>query len=650
MKLHILIGIVIAAVLVGAGFLAPQFRSSELKQAEAALEQAMLAQRQLYRYSPSLSRIENLVQPDDLKQALDQNVLDRARDQLQDLQQSYSSEAGQSQRRAQEHGLQTEDVNVVRPDAGALRRAVDAFQSATRQNQQLFTDAAKNAREAGRNGGDTVGVPRVEGMVEYTRAADLLAKAHHLRGRQLRLQDQAVETARQQAIARSFMQQYANMDVTDIVAQLEQDLEDLQRMAFEAGESATNLDDRVRERAQRLADVRAEMNEVRNSLFALEERGFVAGNDQSFSTYRRSFNALNNNLRDLAEQEHALQYGMQRGAEFVGEDLSVAEMRGGQPFLGLQELQRRLDIAQDRSRRLRNAVETIQKHIEFVRNAGRDSEQAESRYADQLDALEASLGNAVEEVVTLAGQAAEKEDAAVKAAQAAERAFGKSQRAIAAWVSEAERVRREKDVDRLNPRLKIITEDPYVEQIGKSAQAAAHMLIARTQVQRFLASQRLANDMATVDDMSPDFVFDVQPYQQTASAARDEGIKALTAAQGIYEQLQSGPAATKWVPQSLLAVTHHLMAVLDAQQTQSHLDNALAAINAAVGERAQSPYLDVQVAFRDYLQKRIAGPAKTGDTSDEDEVWGSEDENIFQEDADAGEEEFFEEEPDGGEG
>ncbi|MBU0638596.1 MAG: hypothetical protein KKB50_07005 [Planctomycetes bacterium] len=595
MKAPIVIGIVIAAAVVAAGFVAPNLRSAQSKTAEQTLVQATKARRQLHRYDTYLPRLQRHAQLATLKEADLEALIEKSQETFDQLNQESSEAVRRLRARDERMGLPPSEVQPFRANASGVRAAIGSVEQLLRDNQALLTQAAQDARSASRDGPTVLGVANAEGMVEYVRAAALLAEAQELR-RQLDTREaRLLALGAEWKLAQGHGDLYAGLDVSEVLVDLQTDLEEIEALQTDARVKREALAAQVAERETALAEAQAELQQARTELLELEERGFVAGNDESFNAYRTGYVALNQRLRTLQEQEQLLTYGGTKDVELDDEDLLVGEIRGAGPLYGLEELRRRLVIAQEREKRLTTAKKGLTDRVAYVRESGRTAEQEEGRYTSRLAELRSRQEALMVGFEQLAADAFKKEDEALKAAQAAN-----------AWKGDAQSLQGRREANRQNPRLKMIVEDRYVSQVDPSAEAAAQTLLGRIYAQRITAVSKQISVLERFADITGG-TFDAQPLKEVVDVARDEALKALEKASSTYERLvNSTPTTAKWLPQAGLATVYYLLSTVDTAQAAEHLSMAASTIQAALEGREQSPYVRAHVSFRDHLRRANA--------------------------------------------
>jgi predicted nucleic acid-binding Zn-ribbon protein len=596
-------------VFVAAGLVAPTLRSSGDKLADQAQEQAALARRELARYSQTLPRIDELTAAQLGKKDADlAPAVTASSEKLKQVVSEYAKAARTAQDVAGKSGLPAPTPPPFNGDAAGVQKALANFEGAVKANDALLKSAVSHAQSAAGLDAAALGVSQTVGLTAYVQAAGLLAQASELRMHQAealaRLLDQG--SARNQA--RGEWSYYRGLDATKVLAQLRGDLEEIARLRADAAQAAKALAAQVDEQARRLNKVTEELQQVTTERLTLEQKGFVAGNDQSFGEYREQYTRLLERAQRLQAEEQELRFGSLQGAELVGADPTTAELRGGRPVDGLEELQRRLTAAQERSRRLDHAHVSLDEQIKYITDEGQSTQGAITRYQQRLTELETGQKAAAEELKKLAAEAFNKEDEALAATKKGIQAFGQAQRSADAWVRAVRDVQSSKDPSRKNERLRLILQDPYFEQAGKTAEAATQALAGRIYVQRAQYTARLIQDVRIFAQLEPDFGFDATPFQAQLETARTEGQTVLEKAAETYGRLAEKQSPTVWVSQAAVAATYHLLAQLDDAQAEMYRDKAGEAIGKAVEKTEKSPYVRPYLQFRDALAAAKAPP------------------------------------------
>ena len=638
MKPSVLVGLALAAVIIAAGFVVPRLPSAR-KTALQAQEEAALAQRKLGRMNVGLARLQGLANTAALNEADLDALVAQTEEELRQISGTSARLVQEADRLAAQHGLPEPGLQPLSANVAGVRRAASEFESSVQANDALLRAAIADARTAVATDAKALGVSQVLGLAEYVRAAGLLGEAEELRRQQAGKQIELLALGAEWNLARGQADHFRGLDVAPILSNLQADLAELAALREDATSGLSGLEQDVTQREQVLAEIDAEMAAVREKLLVLERAGFVAGNDASFDSYRVSYLKLSRKLRELQEQEQELRYGGRHGAVLVGTDPATAEIQGGEPVVGLIELQRRLAIALERAERSTNANMSLEKHVQYVVDSGRQAQTETARYEARLVELEAQQKTVNDEILDLTTRALAKEDEALQAANAAVRAFATAQSGAQAWMSAAQQLQRERDPQRKNERLRLLVGDLYVEQFARSAEAAARVLAGRIHVQRVTSSQSLIDAMQLFGELNPNFTFDPAPFETVLETAREAGTDTLGRACDSYSQVRSKLAGqpTEWVPLAALAAAQHLTWQLDPDlstqvgedQVGTYRELAQKTIADAVNGREKSPYLRLFVQFHNHLAG--VAPAAPGDETDD----------FFGDESDEEEEDFF---------
>ncbi|HRS27350.1 MAG TPA: hypothetical protein P5255_03700, partial [Phycisphaerae bacterium] len=429
MKLPLIVGAGIAALVLAAFIVSPQLRSEAAKTAQQARQQATLAERALHRYNYRLPTVGRLAPPEELKTADAADLAEMAKPGIEEGKKDLSKRLNEIRSQAQKAGLPPPKTDLPTADASGLKRSLGQYDQMLADNEQLLKQAAQEARAAKQAGSSVLGVSQVAGMVEYTRASRALAEASALRDAQQHLQAE-LRLANSQARNYEGSRDCAmGMEMAAVVSGLQNDLAEVEKLAAAATARAAELAARVSQREQELAPIKAEQDQVRDELLALENKGFTAGDDESFASYRAQYERLSTRARELQEQEELLRLGGLRGATFAGDDYQNAEIEGGEQIVSLEMLREAAAAAQEAAMRGTQAVEELRKQIKTAEQSGRDAQAAVERYTALVASLEARQAELWPQIEDLAEKAGAKEDEALKAASDAASAFRSSQQA-----------------------------------------------------------------------------------------------------------------------------------------------------------------------------------------------------------------------------
>jgi len=615
-KPPILIGLGIAVVIIAASLLAPRLRDPGRQKAEQAQDQAALAERELARHSVTLPLADTLAPIREMKGKEGElaAAVVAATEPLKAAGAEYSKLTRIAQELARRYELPAPTPPPLSTDAAGIQRA---FQSLVKENQALLGRALKDAAAAAATDGEALGVQQAVGMGEYVRAAELLTEAQVLRVQQAEAQARLLDVAAQWKAAQGLLDYYRGLDAAPVVAGLRTDLEELGVRRTEADAAVQQLSGEVTTCRQALEQVEQDLAMQQQEWLALQKQGFQAGQDEGehgFDQYRERYLALSETVRKLQQQEQELRYGGRHGAQVADENWATGEIQNGEAVGGVEELQRRLDIAQERARRFAQATTALDEHIRYVTGSGQQAQTESSRYQERMTQLEAAAQEIAAGIEKLAAEALNNETEALKAAESAVRAFGQSQRATEAWIRAVREVQRDKDPTRKNERLDQILKDPYLEHVPRSAEASARVLAGRIHLQRVESGASLLGDMRVFTETytDPRFSFDPTTFESQVETARAAGLETLQKAAETYTTISDklSNATTVWVPLGAAAATYDLLSRIDPTQTGVFLGKATELIQKVVEKRELFPYARPFVLFRDHLAGMTA-PAPT---------------------------------------
>jgi hypothetical protein len=624
-KSPLLVGIVLLLAISAAAVFGPQILPASNARSQAdALAQADLAARRLYRVSPQLLQLQLAADPAALQ---DSEFLaaaaEAAQAKLDELQKA-------SRQRVRNVGADLERSGVPAPDVTLpplnAQSALRGYQDLIKANEQLLSGAEAAARSASADGRDALGPAQMTAMAASVRAHGALAEAAALRVKQDRLQNRLVALADQYLDARSMAERYRGRDVEPILAQLRTDRADLEALLNVTRADAAALAEAVDARRIELEELGTSMRSVQNQLETLQQQGFKAGDDASFETYRDRFLSRSRELRALEAREQELRYGGKTGAYLAGPDPASAEVVGGETVFGLSELERRLDIAQQRLAILEHGDAALADHIDFVVAFGRQATGQVDQQSQRMTALESDIATLSKQITDTAAVAFEKEDAALQAARAAERGFSQSQQAARGYINDLRQLQNDSDPERKNPRINIVVGDQYLGQYGRAGQASAQLLVAQIHGQRaraigsLLADVELLSRMQVLNHPQTNLTFDTEPFTEPYNNAQSEALQALDSARSLFDNLRTGlPPATQWVPLGGLAAAQYTTGLLSPDGMATWANQAFESINAAVQNREASPYLKPYVRFRNLFSGAAEPPAdETPDPEVED--------------------------------
>lgn len=600
-------GFVLSGVLIVAMFLVPRFLiGADRANALQAQEQAELARRQYFGYVHSLAPLGNRADLENLKNADFERLVKQAQERFDKLQQRFALEA--ERLRGHDRRMQVDPGNAraVSVDAAGVRSAVAGFGRLFADNRALLTETIRIAQEANRVGAGALGVAQILGVLKLTDATDALAVVRHLRTRSEAAQARALGLAYEWAQSATEADHYRKLEPGEIVSSLGKDADELAAALLEATLRAESLTLAVAERQTELEHVRKELASGRERMDELEAASFPAGDDAAFAEYRRSLSELSARLVVSQEREQRLASGGLVDAKLSGDLLSDFRIEGGRPSDGLDELERKLEIAKGHVARYTRGAAAVQTQIAAVQAGGKSAMDLAQLAAAHADGLKQRLDGVVSELDALAKEIAQHEQSALDAGAAAVSAFGSASQAITAWTSAARDQQQTADVEKRNLRLTMIARQ-NAELLAGASQARAKLLVGQIQAERVAgatASKQTAEQLAaTVPGLAPASA----ALDDVISVAREAAIKSLSEAAATFTNLSKRPGTEAWVFQAGLATVAYNLAQIDAINREQHLATASANIRNTMDRLKQSPYAAPLAAFH----AKLAGPSPT---------------------------------------
>ena len=601
-----IIGLVLAAVLIGAILVAPRFLQPAAATASRdALREAELARRLLHSYDPVAPLAHERAQSDALRAADMTQVLagENTQESLNELNQQFSAEVQAVRSSDQRSNIEPTTLSPVSTSPNGITSAIGAFDQFISEQQSTLQKAVAAARSAAGTSGGTPGVEMIQAMAKLTEARRSLAAATRvrtqLRTTQARAQMAAEDWARQQ----SEISLFGGIEVGPIVTQLGENVEQLNSDLAEARTAADELTATITQRDAELQQVRAELQQSHAEMLQLEDTGFSAGNDSSFNSYRDRLIALATRVGELQAREHMLASGGVEGGEYVQSDDEGGEIIGGEAFLGLDELRRRLSVLNDKVERYTSAVAALKFHQDTVGQLGTSAQEQERQFRARQQETRRRCDELAAQMKALAERASTLEDDALSAANAAVTSFGAAARAASTFRSDAASVQREFDAQGLNERLKLIARDELPEQAASTGEAETNTLIGRIYAER---ADGVSSYLATLDriaTMIPDVSYDAEALQSDVDGARTGGRNALAAAKDVYSPLAESDTLTSWVHSAALAGVEMLSARLDPAGADSFRQQASAALQTVFEKAGNASYTATYMQLRDALER-----------------------------------------------
>lgn len=621
MKPPIFVGVALGVLIAGAIWIVPFLVRSPDAATRAALERAELSRRQAHHYDFALSALQRRLKLEDLKSAdaekLAENpVFPRLREEFGRL----VGHVADLDRRLAARGVVPSGLRPQATDAAGLRAAVAAAEQAVRRNQELLREALEAARSAARDA-EAAPVAGSLGLVELGRAAEMLSEAAELRRALDAELSRLVSAAQLLRTTQSELDHFATIDLSAAIRELEASRIEVETAAATAEQRAAALSAATAERGAALEAVRGQLARARDELLAVEQSGFVAGDDASFDEFRRKYASISRRLADLQQEEQLLAFGGLRGAELSDDDPEAGSFVGGEPLEGHDVLERRLDAANDLARRWARSRESIAASLAALQARQSTVAAEKARYTAKVRALRDSVESLRASCAALAAAAAEREDQAVQAARAAAEAFAKVTTANSAWKNAAATLKREADPQGRNDRLRRITTDALIEQIGPSAEAAARVFIGRVYALRASSLATYLDALRRVELAAPGLVVDDadrKARDAELETARRDGQAALERAKATFDRFAGVSSPQVWIHQALLAYAYLSEAQLLPEQAAALRAQAAAHLERAVARRERSPYLRAHVELLRALRGEDR-PAEDSEPAPDDE-------------------------------
>lgn len=596
MRTSVLVGFVLGALLVAGWYFVPTVMDDAARtNALEAAQQAELARRQLDRYSSMATTAAK---------HLDSGAM------LSDGDfQKYSeiAEAAAAAHATQFEGIDSPPPPPPTATAEAMRSGVQAFNSHKPINTAYLDDAISNTRQAAQlvRGQPIAHVALIQGAALLMDAHNKLRDAQRARVAVEVALNQAFKFAIRERYQRNRQNYYSELDTDPIITDLRTG--EFGQSELEAQLEATKAElasvaEQLNSRAEQLELVSAQLAQAQQERLQLEARRAEGG--IGFNAFRSSYGGVMQRLAELQVQEELLTHGGLRGAEVDAANPVSGPISGGEPVRGAVELaadKTRLEAVRER---LVGAIEEIDSQVKQVEKSAELNDAAAANYGSRAGQYKEAVINAQGTLGELTSNAVRLETEALKAARDARGAFEQADRAIADFKREARTVQSDRDPERQNQRLRAILADQLVDQIGKTAEAAARVLEARILLLRLESVERQRVMLEQIARLAAGELTDERTLTDLIAAARKEGLDTLNAAIDIYADLASDEDATVWVNLAGHGTAVYLKSRFDSVQGPDLAFEAARIMQTAVEGREQSPYLAKHVLFRDYLADR----------------------------------------------
>lgn len=622
MKPPILMGVVLAVVIAAGILVVPRLLHES--QGAAAVRLSDKAGGDIARFDPSLRGVAREVDADVLKAADADKLVTAAQAEFDAIAKQLSEAVARMKRqdgKVEKRGIKPTNLAPLSASASSVRAAITEFESARKQNYDLLSAAADDARKALAEGKQAPAVAQMAGAVAMARAWDALFDARAAR------EAGSVALARLVALAQDIKQQQAEadqfsaFDPAAALKALSADAAEIEQQLAAAQSLSTTLTTQVDQLKRERDEVRAQLQQGRAALLSLEERGFRPGDDAAFGAFRQQYQEQSARLVSLAEREQLLTAGGLKGGALKGDDTLSAPIEGAEPFSGLDELSLRLAAAQDQVKRLTQARQSLADMVRQVDERAKNSQTLQKAYTDRIAALRAELDKTRTQASELAQAAFAKESAALDAARAAEKAYADAASASSAFINAASQLKNSFDAAGKNERLALILrKDPTSPLIGPALQAEARLLTGRIFAFRAAGLFDYLNALTRVAENVPSVTFDSEERAKELATAQQEGAAAINQALTTFQNQAGATTPTSWMPQAAVAYAYHLLSLLTPEAinpTENAKLRALAreALAKAIAKNEKNPRLRAHVSFLEHLMGSAGEkPADTGET------------------------------------
>ncbi len=290
--------------------------------------------------------------------------------------------------------------------------------------------------------------------------------------------------------------------------------------------------------------------------------------------------------------------------KLTGDLLSDFHIDGGEQTDGLDELERKLAIANEQVERYMHGAAAIDTQIAALEAGGKSSHELSLAAEARANEIRKNLEATVAELDKLQKEIAEREKSALDAANASTSAFGAASQAIGAWISSARDLQQNSDLEKRNARLTTITKQ-NAEMLAGASQARAKLLTGKIQAERAAGAEAYKTTLMQLSTAVKGLTVDTAGLDDTIANAREAAVKSLTEAASTFTNLSKRPGVESWVFQAGLATVAYNLAQVDTANREQHLSTASANIRTTMDRLKQSPYGVPLAAF----SAKLAGPA-----------------------------------------
>lgn len=609
MKPPVFVGLGIGIILVGAMMVLPRWLPSAARAGATAARSVASAQKLLFEHDPLLSDALRRVDPDALREADAEQLVQRARQELEQIVRRSQAAAQQVQQQARQYGLNVASLPLIAANAASIRSLLDGVHQVGEENSQRLARAGQEARQAQAIVGRTH-VHHMVGLVEYAKAADLLGQANALRLDQTRKLARAVYQARELRLLQAEMAHHKELSKPAALDELREALADMAARQTEVEGAVQRLEEEIQGREAEIVGLEQQIDAARQKLAAAQEGVPRGADDSALDRYRSQVRELGAAIGKLQDELHLLQLGGLRGATLTGRGSALdAVIEGGEPVHPLEILRQEKTLAAETAQRLTEGRRSLETQISRLEARSAQAAQREREIRSQADGLKAALRELFTATDKLATDAAALEQQAISAAQSSAGAFGSAGSTASKWKSDARDEQSRLDPNRQNPRLKLIQSDGSAEALGIGAQAEARRLVAVAWLQQLDALENLravAQECAALEIESG---ADLATIEESLSRIRADLTPLLNELAQTYQTTLANqlPPTIKGMAVASSAAVEQMLIRVDQSRETEHRNAAEQLINTALETLSKSPALGARLTtWRDSLLSRAA--------------------------------------------
>ena len=525
------------ALLIGI-FLAPRlFPSTPAAGSPAALKAAEEARRHVAAFNEGVSRLAARQDLEALKKADPEKLASIAKTELDERTRPIAEFIDRARATDRKSGLEPVRVTALSPDSNLIRTGAENLDKLAGDNAARLKAALAAAKTAANEGADAVGVGAILALAHAVQANDLFADARRMRTDWNDLRAEVLAAAADWTLTKTELDHYSGLSTKEAVDGLETDSSEFDALIAEAKKETDDLAGKLTERKQALDGIKASLTQTRDEMTRVEQQGFQAGNDSSFTSMKSSLESFSRRLAELQEQEHQLVHGGMKGATFADEEFVTGTLEGGEEVVGLDELERRNKVAIDRLARLTRGKEAIGKRMDDVGVFGKTASTEATRLAEQLVAAEKRAKAILDRMIGLNKAVIEQEDLALAAAREAQRAIASDKNATRAWIEAARSLKSSADTEGRNERLRLITTDETARNAPEFAEAEINALLGRIYAERVAGLEAHRDILERLTDVIKGSTTELTAIKDSLDTARTEASTALANSYAAYDKL-----------------------------------------------------------------------------------------------------------------